>query len=243
MQYLHTISRHLALEASTPRFFPSFTGKKGFGEHQRLLQTLVKKRYFSLIYIILYVQSTLLLYNYFIIVFLQGTLELYIFFLFSGHNEAAYKIIEKILDYQGKPLEDMIDQNSVLRMSRDPFMDIVSHFLGQFKDDKDQSIQQLVKVKILYFIVSFFLFICVCFSLSLSLYASLFLFLSHTVLSHTVLLYVCFLEIHSYPKILCLYGDFPFLPLLFFHILIFISSFLFARLAGDCRGRHSRLRR
>lgn len=63
-----------------------------------------------------------------------------------GHNEAAYKIIEKILDYQGKPLEDMIDQNSVLRMSRDPFMDIVSHFLGQFKDDKDQSIQQLVKI-------------------------------------------------------------------------------------------------
>ncbi|XP_037800655.1 uncharacterized protein LOC119595617 [Penaeus monodon] len=63
-----------------------------------------------------------------------------------GHNEAAYKIIEKFLDFQGKPLEDMIDQNTVLRMSRNPLMDIVSHFLGTFKDDKDKSIQQLVKI-------------------------------------------------------------------------------------------------
>ncbi|XP_047480125.1 TATA box-binding protein-associated factor RNA polymerase I subunit B-like [Penaeus chinensis] len=63
-----------------------------------------------------------------------------------GHNEAAYKIIEKFLDFQGKPLEDMVDQNTVLRMSRSPFMDIVSNFLVKFKDDKDKSIQQLVKI-------------------------------------------------------------------------------------------------
>ncbi|XP_063601759.1 TATA box-binding protein-associated factor RNA polymerase I subunit B-like [Penaeus indicus] len=63
-----------------------------------------------------------------------------------GHSEAAYKIVEKFLDFQGKPLEDMVDEDTVLRMSRSPLMDIVSHFLVKFKDDKDKSIQQLVKI-------------------------------------------------------------------------------------------------
>ncbi|XP_042892295.1 TATA box-binding protein-associated factor RNA polymerase I subunit B-like [Penaeus japonicus] len=63
-----------------------------------------------------------------------------------GHTETAYKMVEKLVDFQGKPLEDMIDQNTVLRMSRNPLMDIVSHFLGKFKNDKDKSMQQLVKM-------------------------------------------------------------------------------------------------